>query len=98
MKRIIDMLLRMIWPAIVLFVLLVAEVLINDTRILTIHKYAEGNSVSDTSILINQEWVEPLIGVTIFAVVLFTALFIAGFIWNIVYSIKHKNENDIEKQ
>lgn len=92
MKRIIDMLLKMIWPAIVSFILLVAEIFVSETRFFTLHKYAEGESVFETSILIGDEFTAPLIWLTIFAVAIFAAMFIAGLVWNVVYSIKHKDE------
>ena len=69
MKRIINMLLGMIYPALIfLFILCFAEAFIFDSY-----------------------FREPLQIVTAILTIIFGALFVAGFIWNIVYTIKHKD-------
>lgn len=70
MKRIINMLLNMVWPALIsLFLLCFTQ-----------------------AFIVGKEWTEPLIFITGFLTVAFGAAFIAGVVWNIVYSIKHKDE------
>ena len=95
MKRIIDMLLKMIWPAIVLFIVLLVEIFVLDESVSIIHKTAEGNTVTKIVVPIDELRMgirEGIKGITIFAVVVFSLMFTVGFVWNIVYSLKHKDE------
>lgn len=95
MKRIIDMLLKMIWPAFASFVLLLIELFVLEESVCIIRRSGDESSVS-TIVVPVDEWRmglrEGLKGFTVFLVVLFSTMFIVGFIWNIVYSIKHKDE------
>ena len=95
MKRIIDMLLKMIWPAFASFVLLLIELFVLEESVCIIRGSGEGSSVS-TIVVPFDEWRigirEGIKGITIFAVVVFSLMFTVGFVWNIVYSLKHKEE------
>ncbi len=86
------MLLKMIWPALFSFILLIAESFVVGGKIITVHRLAEGNTVTETSILISESITIPLVIITILAVVIFTAMFITGIVWNIIYSMKQKDQ------
>ncbi len=92
MKRIINMLLNMVWPMLISFILLVGEVFINEKRFYTVHRFGEGNEVYETTLSVTKEVAEILIGMTLFLTVIFMVMFVTGFVWNIVYSLKHKDE------
>lgn len=74
MKRIINMFLNLIYPA------LISLFLFCFTK----------------AFIVERDFREPLLVVTAILAIVLGGLFVTGFIWNIVYSIKHKN--DIEKQ
>lgn len=90
MKRIIDMLLKMIWPAFVSFILLMVEVFIfySDIRIFR----STSDSVEESKeifFLIEPAVLETVIALSLIATVVFSIMFVTGVIWNIVYSLKH---------
>lgn len=90
MKRIIDMLLKMIWPAFVSFILLMVEVFIfySDIRIFS----STSDSVEESKeifFLIEPAVLETVIALSLIATVVFSIMFVTGVIWNIVYSLKH---------
>ncbi len=90
MKRIIDMLLKMIWPAFVSFILLMVEVFIFYSSIYIMHS-TNGRVEESKEIFFSIEpaVLETAIGLSLIATVVFSIMFVTGVIWNIVYSLKH---------
>lgn len=72
MKRLINMLLSMVYPALISFF---------------IFSYASVESSN-----LGRDYREPIQAISATFAIIFGVAFVAGVVWNIIYSLKHKDE------